>query len=150
MAKDVQILERVQKRAVNMITGLTSLTYKEKLKELGIQSLKDRRTEADAVLAYKVIHGKCSVQNDCWPKLQNERGIDAAHGTRAARDGLRLRTPFARTDRRKNFYTVLVCETWNKIPVEIKSSKTIGQLKKCYRTFAASTTSEAMDNAMDN
>jgi Reverse transcriptase (RNA-dependent DNA polymerase)/Endonuclease-reverse transcriptase len=150
MAKDVQVLERVQKRAVNMITGLTSLTYEEKLKELGIQSLKDRRTEADVVLAYKVVHGKCSVASDCWPKLQNERGNNAAHVTRAARDGLRLKTPFARTDRRKNFYTIRVCEAWNKIPAEIKSSKTIGQFKKCYRNFAASSTSEARDNVMDN
>jgi ribonucleases P/MRP protein subunit RPP40 len=47
LVKDVQVLEKVQERAVNMITGLTSLTYEEKLKEVGIQSLKDRHTEAD-------------------------------------------------------------------------------------------------------
>jgi hypothetical protein len=125
------------------------MTYEEKLKELGIQSLKDRRTEADMALMYKVVHGQCSVDKENWRKLVNERGNGAAHATRAARDELRLQQPFARTDRRKNFFNVRACENWNKIPAEIKKAKTIGQFKKCYRIFAASSTSEAMDNARD-
>jgi hypothetical protein len=144
------VLEKVQKRAVNMITGLTSQTYEEKLKELGIQSLKDRRTEADMALMYKVIHEQCSVDRNSWPKLVIERGNGAPHVTRAARDELRLQQPFARTDRRKNFFNVRACENWNKIPAEIKKAKTIGQFKKRYRLFAASLTLEAMDNERDN
>jgi hypothetical protein len=68
-AKDIQTLEKVQKRAVSMINGLKPGTYEEKLKELGIQSLKDRRLEADMVLTYKLVHGKLPVKGDCWPKL---------------------------------------------------------------------------------
>jgi hypothetical protein len=149
-AKDIQTLEKVQKRAVSMINGLKPGTYDEKLKELGIQSLKDRRLEADMVLTYKLVHGKLPVKGDCWPKLVFERnGRDFPHVTRSAADELRLRQPFARTDRRKNFFTVRVCEAWNMIPPDIKKSKTIGQFKKNYKLFAASRASEAMEAAME-
>ena len=39
---DVDLLESVQRRAVRMISGLSG-TYEEKLQELGLMSLKDRR-----------------------------------------------------------------------------------------------------------
>jgi hypothetical protein len=114
------------------------------LKELGIQSLKDRRDEADLVLTYKLVHVQISVKSDIWPKLHRERGRDLPHVTRSALDELKLRQPFARTDRRKNFFTVRVCEKWNKLPLDFRKSKTVGQFKRKMRSFAASHTSEAM------
>jgi hypothetical protein len=133
-----------------MINGLHADTYEEKLKELGIQSLKERRAEADLILAYKLVHGQISVHSDSWPKMLNERGRDFPHVTRSAGDGLKLRQPFARTDRRKNFFTVRVCEKWNKLPLDIRKSKNIGQFKKCLRAFAASHSSEAMEDERGN
>jgi len=43
---DIEILEKVQRRAVNFITGLKGVTYEDKLKELGILSLVNRRSRA--------------------------------------------------------------------------------------------------------
>jgi hypothetical protein len=45
--KDIDTLEKVQKRAVSMVNGLTGATYAEKWAEIGLDSLSDRRTEAD-------------------------------------------------------------------------------------------------------
>jgi hypothetical protein len=47
--KDIEVLERVQKRAVNMVGGLAGKSYEEKLAELRLDSLSDRRIEADLV-----------------------------------------------------------------------------------------------------
>ena len=41
----MEILERVQKRAVNFIVDLKSIDYADRLKELGLKSLEDRRKQ---------------------------------------------------------------------------------------------------------
>ena len=53
---DVEILEKVQKRFVRMVSGLSSSTYGDKLKELKLLSLSDRRAQLDLVQVYKIIN----------------------------------------------------------------------------------------------
>ena len=43
LVKDKETLERVQKRAIAMTPGLFGSTYEEKLKEVGLISLENRR-----------------------------------------------------------------------------------------------------------
>jgi hypothetical protein len=60
--KDIDMLENVQKRAVNMVNGLGDLTYEQKLHKLDLGPLADRRAYADLVLMYKMLHGISSVK----------------------------------------------------------------------------------------
>ena len=131
LVKDVEVLEKVLKKSVNMIGGLQGHTYEEKLKEIGLMSLVDRRREADLMLAYKVLNGHTKVDQETWFK-RTAQGT-AIHNTRAEADSSRLVKPRSKIETRSNFYFQRMVDEWNALPESIRMSKTVGSFKQALR-----------------
>ena len=123
---DKTVIENVQKPAVNMISGLIGSTYEEKCRELGLESLEERRRKQDLLQAYKILSGKDNVR----PELLFTRvGVQPERMTRFTTDPLNLTVNRCRLDIRKNSYATRVAEDWNKLSHKTKTSTSVAMFK---------------------
>ena len=128
---DKEILENVQRRAIRMVSGLKSADYKERLKELDMTTLEERRHQADMLYVYKILTGQEDVDRADWFAMASEN----VRTTRVAAHRLNLRVAHGRLEVRRNFFSVRVAGLWNDIPGHIKDQKTVTGFKNAYAKF---------------
>ena len=133
---DIDVFEKVQQKAVGMVGGMKAKDYPSKLKELNMETLQERRHQADMHYVYRVVTEKDDVRADTWFR-------PAAAGLRQTRNAtgpLNLQANHGRLDIRRNFFSARVVDNWNAIPTEIKLLTTISSFKSAYKKLRKNVT----------
>jgi len=101
--KDEELLEKVQQRTAKMMRGLEHLSYRERLRELKLFSLKKRGLRGEV---YKCLKGGC--QED------GVRLFSVVPGDRKKGNRHKLKQRKLLLNMRKNFFTLRMMEHWNR------------------------------------
>ena len=62
LKKDIECLEKIQHRATKLVPELRNLEYSDRLRELNLYTLEQRRERGDLIEAYKIITGKENIE----------------------------------------------------------------------------------------
>jgi ribonucleases P/MRP protein subunit RPP40 len=121
LKKDIDILERVQKRATKMIEGFRSFNYQERLQKLGLMRLDKRRIRGDLIQVYKMLNG--------GDKSEHSKFFQLSKVSRTRGHSFKLLKKGARLDTRKYFFSQRVVNTWNRLPQAVVEATSVNLFK---------------------
>ena len=95
--RDMDLLERGQRRATKLMQGMENLSYEDRLRELGLFSLEKRMLWGDLNAAFQYLRGSYRREGDSRVYCDGTRG-----------NGFKLKEGRFRLDIRKKSFTVRV------------------------------------------
>ena len=117
--KDIEMIERVQRRVTRLPLELRDLPYETRLNILSLTTLRDRRTR-DLIETYKIINGHyaCNINFFHFSNNTNLRGHNY----------ILIKERCSQLSQR-NFFTNRVVHHWNRLSVKTVNSSTKNQFK---------------------
>ena len=119
--KDVKLFEWVQRTTTKMIRGLETLSYEERLKELGLFRLEKGKLQEDLTVAFQYLNEAYKQEGDqlfTWSNIDRGRG----NGFKQKKERFRLNV-------RKKSFTQKVMRHWHRLPGEIVDAPFLGVIK---------------------
>lgn len=109
LLRDINSIERVQRRFTKRLRGMHGLSYDERLTKLHLERLEARRIRIDIINVYKIIFGLTKIHCDNFFTLSNGTIKTRGHD-------YKLIPPSCSCDTRLFCYAVRVVNVWNNLP----------------------------------
>ncbi len=118
----INTLERIQRLATRLVTGMRHLPYEERLQRLGLHSLQRRRLRDDLITAFKIFNCLLDIDPNLSFLPPARRGL-RGHPFKVLQGASHRR-------RRGSAFSVRVVKYWNKLPASVVAASTVNVFKK--------------------
>ena len=125
--KDKDTLEKIQRRATRRISNIRG-SYPERLRQLNLTTLEERRIRGDAIEVFKCLNGFWDIEKNSLLTLDNSNKPKTRHQN----SHMPLVVPHARLDLRKNSFAVRGSVLWNSLPSNVRKSSSTNAFKNAY------------------
>ena len=125
--KDIDTLERIQRRATKMIPELRDLSYEERLKECGLTTLETRRLRGDQIEVFKILNGYENIDRNMFFSLKKDSRT-RGHEVKLVKDQCRL-------DIRKHSFSQRTINEWNKLSTDCVTASSVNMFKNKVDTY---------------
>jgi hypothetical protein len=120
LQRDIDLLEKVQRRATRMIVKDENKTYEERLQILNWTTLETRRLRGDLIQTFKILKGLDKVDSSMY-FVKSSTGL-RGHSLKLFKSGSRL-------DIRRFFFSQRVVDEWNRLPESAIQCQTVNNFK---------------------
>jgi len=125
---DIQALEKVQRRALSLVTDQGYMPYENKLQALGIPTLEARRQRGDMIEVFRILNGFSFLKSDdFFTHVQDRHEVETRSHTEN-----HLVMEKCSLNVRKNFFSCRIVKDWNSLPPVVRESMTINEFKNNY------------------
>ena len=125
----IEEIQRYFTKRIRCRAKVPFTSYQDRLYKLNIRSLQYRRTEADLIMTYKIIHNLVDLPMkdfftfNCSPYNTRKHNFD-------------LTRPKPASEFERNFFSNRIIPLWNGLPSEIVNAKTLDTFKALLKKFA--------------
>ena len=121
MVKDIDSLEKGQRRATKLVTSLAKLTYEQKLRHLRLHWLYCRRQIGNLIKIKKILNG--------LEKVEASKLFEMRQPGRTRGHTMKIFKPRARLLTRQRFFSIREIDMWNRLPQNVADANTVPQFK---------------------
>ena len=121
LAKDIDVLEKVQRRATKLLHGFSHLSYEDRLERLDLYSLFCRRQRGDLIEVFKILNNYYDIEPSTFFTINNS-SITRGHQLKLFKVRFRLMI-------RQHFFTNRIVNLWNSLPNSIVTAPTVASFK---------------------
>ena len=122
LERDMEVLERVQRSATRLLSGFARFGYEDRLRKLGITTLRKRRERGDLIEVYRIMSGREKIEKTQFFRPANNEYCLRGHS-------LKIRKERSRLDIRKHSFSQRVVGSWNRLPQKVVDAQSINQFK---------------------
>ena len=105
--------------------------YDERLHQLNLTTLEERRIRGDAIEMFKYMHGLWNIERDSLFTLRDSN----RPATRQQQTYMPLEIPRAKLNLRNNFFSLRGARLWNSLPSNVRESGTVNTFKNNYDKY---------------